>query len=151
MWCEACRGFQDKIRGTKNFSAAWITGYDNRKLSNVLGHAHSDQQKLSLSLLHVEQAKATNALLEAFHLWKPGGRTVRLYADLTKVLTKSMLHDNPPKYICCWANKKITYAKALFFAAQMGCMVRWHWLNWQQYLWQLNSVLTAHAEWLPGV
>ena len=89
MWCETCRGFQDKIRGTKNFSAAWITGYDNQKLSNVLGHVHSDRQKLSMSLLRVEQAKATNALLEAFHLWKPGGRTVRLYADLTKVLAKS--------------------------------------------------------------
>ena len=41
-------------------------------------------------------------LLEAFHpskLWKPGGRTVRLYADLTKVLAKSMLHDKLPKWV----------------------------------------------------
>ena len=61
LWCETCRRFQDKIRGTKNFSAAWITGSTNQKLSNVLDHARSDQHKLSMSLLRVEQAKATNA------------------------------------------------------------------------------------------
>ena len=61
LWCETCRWFQDKIRGTKNFSAAWITGSTNQKLSNVLDHARSDQCKLLMSLLRVEQAKATNA------------------------------------------------------------------------------------------
>ena len=148
MRCETCRPFQDKIRGTKNFFAAWITGCDNQKLSNVLGHAHSDQQKLLMSLLRVEQAKATNALLEAFHLWKSGGRTVRLYADLTKVrVCSTTIPPSGYKHICCWANKKNTYAKTLFFAARMGCMVWWYWLNWQRYLWQLNSVLMVHTEW----
>ena len=64
LWCETCRQFQDKIRGTKNFSAAWITG--STKLSNVLDHARSDQHKLSMSLLRVEQAKATNAPVTAY-------------------------------------------------------------------------------------
>ena len=61
LWCETCRQFQDdRIHGTKNFSAAWITGSTNQKLSNVLNHACSNQHKLSMSLLRVEQAKGTN-------------------------------------------------------------------------------------------
>ena len=83
-------------------------------------------------------------LLEAFHpskLWKPGGRTVRLYTDLTKVLAKSMLHNKLPsgyKHICCWARIR-RWTAILFFAAPMGCMVQWHWVNWRHF-WQLNSV-----------
>lgn len=37
-----------------------ITGSTNQKLSNILDHACSNQHKLSMSLLHVEQAKAMN-------------------------------------------------------------------------------------------
>ena len=66
LWCETCRQFQDKIRGTKNFSAAWITGSTNQKLSNVLDHTYGDQHKLSMSLLRVEQAKATNCPATAY-------------------------------------------------------------------------------------
>ncbi len=66
LWCEACRRFEDKIRGVKNFSAAWITGSTNQKLSNVLDHARSDQHKSSMSLLRAEQAKATNTPLTAY-------------------------------------------------------------------------------------
>ena len=66
LWCETCRQFQDRIRGTKNFSATWITGSTNQKLSNVLDHVCSDQHKLSMSLLRVEQAKATNHLVTAY-------------------------------------------------------------------------------------
>ena len=66
LWCEMCRRFQDRICGTKNFSATWITGSTNQKLSNVLDHVCSDQHKLSMSLLRVEQAKATNHLVTAY-------------------------------------------------------------------------------------
>ena len=66
LWCETCRRFEDKIRGTKNFSAAWITGSTNHKLSNVLDHARSDQHTRSMSLLRVEQAKATNTPITAY-------------------------------------------------------------------------------------
>lgn len=60
LWCQTCRKFENKIRGTKNFSIAWILGSTNQKLSNVLCHAKSDQHKLSMSLLRTEQAKAAN-------------------------------------------------------------------------------------------
>ena len=66
LWCETCRRFEDKIRGTKNFSAAWIAGSTNQKLSNVLDHARSEQHKSSMSLLRVEQAKATNTALTTY-------------------------------------------------------------------------------------
>ena len=66
LWCATCRRFDDRIRGTKNFSSAWITGSTNQKLSNVLDHVWSEQHKSSMSLLRVEQAKATNAALTTY-------------------------------------------------------------------------------------
>lgn len=66
LWCATCRRFDDRIRATKNFSTAWITGSTNQKLSNVLDHARSEQHKSSMSLLRVEQAKATNAALTTY-------------------------------------------------------------------------------------
>ena len=63
LWCETCRRFQDKIHGN---SAAWTTSCTNQKLSNVLDHARSDQHKLSMSLLPVEQGKATNTPVTAY-------------------------------------------------------------------------------------
>ena len=60
LWCQICRKFEHRIHGTKNFSAAWIRGSANQKLSNVIDHAKSDQHQLSMSLLRTEQAKATN-------------------------------------------------------------------------------------------
>ena len=65
LWCETCRWFQDKICGN---SAAWTTGCTNQKLSNVLDHARSDQHKLLMSLLPVEQGKATNAPVTVYAL-----------------------------------------------------------------------------------
>ena len=66
LWCATCRRFDDRIRSTKNFSTAWITGSTNQKLSNVLDHTQSEQHKSSMSLLRVEQAKATNAALTTY-------------------------------------------------------------------------------------
>ncbi len=63
LWCETCRTFEDKICGTKNFSAVWIKGSTNQKLSNVLDHAKSDQHKRSMSVMRIQQAKATKAPL----------------------------------------------------------------------------------------
>ena len=42
LWCESCRRFEDRIRGVKNFSVAWISGSTNQKLSNAVDHARSD-------------------------------------------------------------------------------------------------------------
>ncbi len=66
LWCATCRRFEDKIRGIKNFFAAWITGSTNQKLSNVFDHAKSDQHKRSMSLLRAEPTKATNAPVTAY-------------------------------------------------------------------------------------
>ena len=66
LWCLTCRRFEGRIRGCKNYSAAWITGSTSQKLSNVLDHARSDQHKLSMSMFHTEQAKTTNTPLTAY-------------------------------------------------------------------------------------
>ena len=67
LWCTACRKFEDKIRGVKNFSTAWIAGSANQKLSNVTDHAKSDQHiKLSMSLMSADQAKARNKPITSY-------------------------------------------------------------------------------------
>ena len=66
LWCASCRKFEDKIRGVKNFSAAWISGSANHKLSNVSDHARSDQHKLSMSLLRADEAKAMKELITTY-------------------------------------------------------------------------------------
>ena len=54
----------------------------------------------------------------------------------------SSYHDKPTK----WVQVHLLLSKSqkvnchLYFAAWTGCMVWWHWLNWQRHLWQLNSV-----------
>ena len=44
----------------KTFSATWIAGSANYKLSNVTDHRRSEQHKLSMSLVSAERAKAMN-------------------------------------------------------------------------------------------
>ena len=58
LWCASCRKFEDKIQGVKNFSAGWISGSANHKLSNTSYHVWSDQHKLLMSLMHADEAKA---------------------------------------------------------------------------------------------
>ena len=55
-----------KIRGVKNFSIACTSGMANQKLSNVTYDAWSNQHKLSMSLLHTENAKATNTPIPTY-------------------------------------------------------------------------------------
>ena len=57
----------------KNFSAAWISGSTNQKLSNVVDHARSDQHKLSMSLVCTDKHKAMN-------------RPITTYAPIAKSL-----------------------------------------------------------------
>lgn len=44
----------------KNYSAAWVTGSENQRTSNVIDHATSEQHKLAMKLLRTAQAKASN-------------------------------------------------------------------------------------------
>lgn len=50
--------FEDIIHRVKNFFTVWIIGSANNKLSNVTDYARSDQYKLSMSLIHADEAKA---------------------------------------------------------------------------------------------
>lgn len=61
LWCGVCRKYEYKVRGVGNFSGAWIAGDVSQKVSNVVDHAKSEQHKLAMSQLRLEQAKATNA------------------------------------------------------------------------------------------
>ena len=48
IWCRACRQYEDKIIGMKNFSRVWIDGSSNHKTSNIVDHATSDQHKAAM-------------------------------------------------------------------------------------------------------
>ena len=55
LWCSACRDYEGRICSMKNYSAAWVTGSENQRTSNVLDHATSEQHKVCTA-----QAKASN-------------------------------------------------------------------------------------------
>jgi hypothetical protein len=57
LWCQACRKFENNIKGVKNFSAAWIVGTANQKLRNVVDHARSDHVIRSNCMKHVVYGK----------------------------------------------------------------------------------------------
>ena len=95
MWCECCRRFEDRIRGVKAFSAAWISGSTNQKLSNVVDHARSDQHKLSISLVCTEKHKAMN-------------RPITTYAPIAKsllVMDNSLQEKMGKKFDICYVGK----------------------------------------------
>ena len=66
LYCKVCRQFEDRIRGMRNFSSAWVTGTTNHRTSNVLDHAKSDQHIASMSRLREERAKAQNAPISSY-------------------------------------------------------------------------------------
>ena len=80
----------------KNFSAAWISGSANHKLSNVSDHARSDQHKLSMSLLRADEAKAMK---------KP----ITTYAPIAKsilVMDRSLEEKMGKKFDICYVLAK---------------------------------------------
>lgn len=56
--CAFCTRFDDKIRGLKNLSSAWISGSNNHRTSNIVDHAKSEQHKASMMCLCADQAKS---------------------------------------------------------------------------------------------
>ena len=66
LWCAACKKYEDKMCGVKNFSSAWIVGSSNQKVSNVLDHARSKQHKVAMTQLRAEQARASNAPVTSY-------------------------------------------------------------------------------------
>ena len=58
MFCEVCRNYKDKIQSLRNFSAVWIQGSTNLKMSSVTDHAKSDQHRTAMEHLRSERFKA---------------------------------------------------------------------------------------------
>jgi len=47
-----CKRFEQYIESGRNFSAVWISGLLNKKLSNVIDHASSNVHKAAMSRLY---------------------------------------------------------------------------------------------------
>ena len=60
LYCSACRQFEDRIQGMKNFSMAWVTGSTNQKSSNVVDHVNNEQHKAAMVRAQVDHARASN-------------------------------------------------------------------------------------------
>ena len=90
----------------KNFSAAWISGSANHKLSNVSNHGRSDQHKLSMSLLRADEAKAMK---------KP----ITTYAPIAKsilVMDRSLEEKRGKKFDICYvlAKENMAFLKYIY-------------------------------------
>ena len=66
LWCEACRKYEDKITGMKNFSKAWITGSSNQQMSNIVDHATSEQHQAAMIQMCADTARASNQPLTTY-------------------------------------------------------------------------------------
>ena len=53
--CKVCQRFVDKIRGSRNFSAAFIDGSENFRTSSFKDHAKTDMHERAMVLLKKEQ------------------------------------------------------------------------------------------------
>ncbi len=54
--CTVCKGFVDKIRGSRNFSPAFVDGSTNLRTSSFKDHAKSDMHSRAMLLLKKEQS-----------------------------------------------------------------------------------------------
>ena len=66
LWCEACRKYEDRITGMKNFSKAWITGSSNQQTSNIVDHATSEQHRAAMVQVRADAARASNQPLTSY-------------------------------------------------------------------------------------
>ena len=45
LWCKVSRDHEDRIVGMRNFSSVWLAGTSNHRVSNIAGHARSEQHQ----------------------------------------------------------------------------------------------------------
>ena len=56
LWYSVCKQYESRIDSLKNFSRAWIEGFTNHKISNIVDHATSEQHKAAMAHLTKERA-----------------------------------------------------------------------------------------------
>ena len=66
FYCKVCRQFEDRIRGMRNFSSAWVTGTTNHRTSNVLDHAKNNVMIIKVIAAVLENAFLYMLLFEDF-------------------------------------------------------------------------------------
>ena len=58
LHCALCKKYEGYLQSLKNFNAAWITGSNKQKVSNILDHAGSGVHKSALVRKRAEAARA---------------------------------------------------------------------------------------------
>ena len=64
LHCALCKNYEGYLQSLKNFNAAWITGSNNQKVSNILDHAGSGVHKSALVRKRAEAARARGETLD---------------------------------------------------------------------------------------
>ena len=60
LHCAVCRKYKGSLRSLRSFSAVWISGSTNQKVSNVVDHATSDIHKVAMERKRAESVKASS-------------------------------------------------------------------------------------------
>lgn len=58
--------YKNKIVGMKYFSSAWIDGFCNHRISNIVDHASSEQHEAAMNCMHTARAKARNEPVQSY-------------------------------------------------------------------------------------
>ena len=59
LYCAVCKTYEDSLQSLKSFLRAWITGFTNQKVSNVLDHANSEVHKVAMTKKRADAVKAS--------------------------------------------------------------------------------------------
>ena len=59
LHCAVCRKYTGSLRSLRSFSAVWISGSTNQKVSNIVDHATSDVRKVAMERKRAESVKAS--------------------------------------------------------------------------------------------
>lgn len=66
LWCEICQRYENRLKGMRNYSGAWISGSTNNKTSNVIDHSKSDQHTFSMARFETDRAKAQRKSVQTY-------------------------------------------------------------------------------------
>jgi len=59
LYCSVCQEFDDRLRGMRNYNAAFIVGATNLRCSSIKDHSKADMHTKVMSLYHEKMARSS--------------------------------------------------------------------------------------------
>ena len=102
--CKVCQRFADKIRGSRNFSAAFIDGSENLRSTSFKDHAKTDMHERAMVLLKKEQSQNicdySPLARSFFHMDSEAEAKIKRKFDLAYVMAKENIAFTKMKPLC---------------------------------------------------